>query len=305
MSDQARAAQRSELDVCLDRVDSLPGGGRVWRELFYAQPFGFRALTMSVAVPAGPGPHPVVVYVHGGGWVLGHPHVMHPNLAAMKVVDTLLAAGYAVARPAYRLSGEGKFPTQLRDLKAALAYLRHHAARFAINPASIAALGESAGGHLATLLGLETPLDFESDDAISGQPTRVAAVINWYGITDMPSLDAQSLPTARFVHDAPDSASARLIGGRISDNLDLARHASPISWVTSGAAPMLIQHGTEDSVVPPGQGESLYHTLMAAGVHAEWQPIADADHCFIGGDTTPIMRHVVDFLGRHLVTRAS
>ena len=256
MSDQARAAQRQELDVCLDRVDSLPGGGRVWRELLYAQPFGFRALTMSLAVPAGPGPHPVVVYVHGGGWMLGHPHAMHPNLAAMNIVDTLLVSGYAVARPAYRLSGEGKFPTQLHDLKTALRYLRHYVALFNIAPDRVAALGESAGGHLAVLLGLETPPEFEGDEGFVEENGRVQAVINWYGITDMLNLDKQSLPTARFVHDAPDSASARLIGGRISQNLDLARRVSPIAWVTSGAAPMLIQHGTADSVVPQGRGKA-------------------------------------------------
>lgn len=300
MSDQARAAQRQELDVCLDRVESLPDGGRVWPELLYSQPFGFRALTMSLAVPPGPGPHPVVVYIHGGGWMLGHPHAMHPNLAAMNIAETLLAAGYAVARPSYRLSGEGKFPTQLHDLKTALRYLRHYAGLFNIAPNQIAALGESAGGHLAVLLGLETSAEFEGEGGFVEESANVQAVVNWYGITDIPNLDAQALPTARVQHDDPESASSRLIGGRISENLEAARRASPITWVTSKAAPMLLQHGTADSVVPPGQGESLHHALQQAGVPTDWHPIADADHCFIGGDTTPIMPAVLDFLDQHL-----
>ncbi|KRA95566.1 hypothetical protein ASD83_18100 [Devosia sp. Root685] len=300
MSDEARAAQRKELDVCLDRFESRADGARVWPELLYSQPFGFRALTMSLAVPPGQGPHPVVVYIHGGGWMLGHPHAMHPNLAAMDMVETLHAAGYAVARPSYRLSGEGKFPTQLQDLKAALRYLRHHATQFNIAPDRIASLGESAGGHLAVLLGLDTPPEFEGAEGFVEESGKVQAVINWYGVTDMLSLDAQALPTARFVHDAPDSASGRLIGGRPSENPEAARRASPITWVTPKAAPMLIQHGTADSVVPPGQGESLYQALQRAGVSAEWRPIEGADHCFIDGDITPIMPAVVDFLGKHL-----
>lgn len=300
MSDQARAAQRKELDVCLERFDSLPDGGRVWPELLYSQPFGFRALTMSLTLPPGPGPHPVVVYIHGGGWMLGHPHAMHPNLAAMQIVDTLLDAGYAVARPTYRLSGEGRFPTQLQDLKVALRYLRHHAGLFAIAPGRIAALGESAGGHLAVMLGLETPAAFEGEEGFTEQPSQVQAVVNWYGITDIPNLDAQSLPTARFRHDAPESASSRLIGGRISENPEAARRASPITWITPRAAPMLIQHGTADSVVPPGQGEALHRALRAAGVPTEWHPVEGADHCFVGADTRPIMPMVLSFLEQSL-----
>lgn len=300
MSDAARAAQHKELDVCLDRFENRADGARVWPELLYSQPLGFRAVTMSLAVPPGQGPHPVVVYIHGGGWMLGHPHAMHPNLSAMNIDETLLAAGYAVARPSYRLSGEGKFPTQLQDLKTALRYLRHHATLLNIAPDRIAALGESAGGHLAVLLGLETPPEFEGDDGFLEESGRVQVVINWYGVTDLLSLDTHALPNARFQHDTAESASGKLIGGRPSDNRETARRASPITWVTANAVPMLIQHGAGDSVVPPGQGESLYLALQEAGVPAEWHPIQGADHCFIDGDTTPIMPAVIEFLGRHL-----
>tara|TARA_R110002020_G_scaffold134252_32_gene299726 strand:- start:2495 stop:3403 length:909 start_codon:yes stop_codon:yes gene_type:complete len=300
MSDKVRAAQREELDVCLDRFESRPDGGRVWSELLYSQPFGFRALTMSLAVPPGLGPHPTVVYIHGGGWMLGHPHAMHPNLVAMDIFETLLTAGYAVARPSYRLSGEGKFPMQLQDLKTALRYLRHHARLFNVAPDRIVALGESAGGHLAVLLGLETPPEFDGEEGFMEEDGKVQAVVNWYGVTDILNLDAQSLPTARFQHDTPQSASGRLIGGRPSDNSEAARCASPITWVTKKAAPMLVQHGMADSVVPPRQGESLCSALKQAGAPVEWRPVDGADHCFVGGDTTSIMPAVLDFLEKHL-----
>ncbi|ODT71653.1 MAG: hypothetical protein ABS75_07485 [Pelagibacterium sp. SCN 63-23] len=300
MSDAARAAARKELDVCLTRVDSLPCGGRVWRELFYAQPFGFRALTLSLAVPPGAGPHPVVIYIHGGGWMQGHPHSMHPNLAAMGFIDTLVAAGYAVARISYRLSGEGRFPMQIQDCKAALRYLAHHAGLFGIDPTRMAALGESAGGHLAILLGLDTPEAFEGTEGMPGPTPPIRAVIDWYGVTDILLLDAQALPNAPFRHDTDMSASGRLIGGRPSDNPEAARHASPLHWVSEKAAPMLIQHGLQDVVVPAGQGESLYAALVAIGVEAEWHPIENANHCFMDGDTTTIMPRVLAFLDKHL-----
>ncbi|WP_404405455.1 alpha/beta hydrolase fold domain-containing protein [Pelagibacterium halotolerans] len=290
----------SELDVCLERFEARAEGSKVWRELYFAQPIGVRALTMTLMVPAGPGPHPLVVYIHGGGWMAGHQNVTNDNLENMKIADNLLAAGYAVARPAYRLSGEAKFPTQLHDCKAAVRYLRHHAGVFNIDPERIGAMGESAGGLLAVMLGLETPAEFEGKVGITGPSSAVKAVVDWYGVIDFLNLDAQALPDARAVHEPADSAAGRLIGGAISDNLELARRASPITWVNARSAPCLIQHGTLDRIVPSGQGIALFDALKAAGVPAELELIEGAEHCFRGVDTSAIMPSVVRFFDVYL-----
>nr|WP_255714115.1 alpha/beta hydrolase [Pelagibacterium xiamenense] len=255
---------------------------------------------MTVMAPAGPGPHPLVVQIHGGGWMAGHPNVTNDNLENMKIAANLLAAGYAVARPAYRLSAEGTFPTQLHDCKAAVRYLRHHAGVFNIDPERIGALGESAGGHLAVMLGLETPSEFEGEVGITGPSSAVKAVVNWYGVIDFLSLDAQALPDARAVHEPADSAAGRLIGGALSQNHDLARRASPITWVNARAVPCLIQHGTMDRLVPSGQGVQFFEALKAAGVPAELELIEGAEHCFRGVDTAPIMPSVVRFFDTYL-----
>lgn len=301
MSNQSMREQMlKELDVCLERFEARPEGSKVWRELYFAQPIGVRALTMTLLVPAGPGPHPLVVYIHGGGWMAGHHNMTNDNLENMKIADNLLAAGYAVARPAYRLSAEGTFPMQLHDCKAAVRYLRHHASVFNIDPERIGAMGESAGGLLAVMLGLQTPDAFEGDVGITGPSSAVKAMVDWYGVTDFTTLDAQALPDARAVHEPADSAAGRLIGGAISENLDLARRASPITWVNTHAAPCLIQHGTLDRVVPLGQGVAFYEALRAAGVPAELERIAGAEHCFRGVDTSAIMPSVVRFFNAYL-----
>ena len=303
--DPARAATRKELDTCLERVQALAGGGKCWPELFYAQPMGFRALSLSLSVPPGPGPHPLVGYIHGGGWMLGNPQSQHPHLAAMGLFDALLVAGFAVARIAYRLSGEGLFPTQVHDLKAALRYLRHHATRFGLDPARFGVLGESAGGHLALMLGLRTPPEFEGEVGILGPSSAVQAVAAWYPITDMLALDAQALPDAAFVHDTDVSASGRLIGGRLTDRPAAARRASPLTFVTRDAAPTLLVHGLADRVVPPGQSIDMHARLAGQGVEAELMLVPGANHCFVGAQTDAVKARSLDFLARHLQRSAA
>jgi acetyl esterase/lipase len=300
LNERRREVMNKELEICLERVETDTNGTRRWRELYFAQPLGYRALTMNLEVPLTGSAPPVVVYIHGGGWMFGHPDVQNPNLALMRMFETLLGAGFAVARISYRLSGEGRFPTQVHDCKAAIRFLRHHAGLFGVNADSIGAIGESAGGHLALMLGLHTPPEFEGEVGITGPSSAVQAVVNWYGIANMLSIDSQVLPDARVKHDTADSAIGLLLGGSISGQSEVARRASPVTWVTPDAAPCLIQHGTADSVVPPGQGEEMFQALSRAGVPCELDLIEGADHCFIGGNTAPIMPHVVNFLNKHL-----
>ncbi len=301
--DPARAAMRKELDTCLDNARALPDGGRQWPELFFAQPPGFRALSLSLAVPPGPGPHPLVAYIHGGGWRLGNPQSQHPHLAAMDLFGALHAAGFAVARVAYRLSAEGRFPTQVHDLKAALRYLRHHATRFGLDEGRFGVLGESAGGHLALMLGMQTPAEFEGAVGITGPSSAVQVVVAWYPVTDMMTLDAQALPDAAFVHDSEVSASGRLIGGRPTDRPAAARLASPSTFVSAAAAPTLLVHGLADRVVPPGQSIELHARLQREGALGELMLVEGAGHCFIDVPTDAVKARSLAFLSHHLRPR--
>ena len=286
----------------LDRV--LEDGRRYWPELVFAEPKGFRPLTLDVHVPAGEGPFPTVVYIHGGAWRMGHPRITNAPLAKFDIVRTLNEAGYAVARITYRLSGEAIFPTQLHDCKAGVRYLRAHAARLGLDSERFASMGESAGGHLAAFLGVTgSHPELEGDVGLVGPSSAVQAVVDWYGPTDLLKMDEQRPSEIAMVHNVPDSPESALVGGNIQDVPDQTNAASPISYVHAGCPPFLIQHGAKDRLVPVGQGRSLAETLRAAGVIVEFREIDGADHCFWGVAGETIMPEVIEFLDRRLRAR--
>ena len=141
------------------------------------------------------GPVPVVVFLHGGGWRLGSRHSAGPAYARAEVspFEQVARAGIAVASIDYRLSGEAIWPAQLHDAKAAVRWLRERAAELGIDPERIAAWGESAGGHLAELLGL-TAGDPELEGAVGivGPASAVSAVAAWYAPSDIAAVATDS-----------------------------------------------------------------------------------------------------------------
>ncbi len=162
-------------------------------------------------------------------------------------------------------------------------------------------MGESAGGHLACMLGTTSGrAEMEGDIGVLGPSSAVQAVIDWYGPTDLPSMDRQRPPNAVFSHDDASSPESLLIGGPIQKHKDLARTASPISFVRSGLPPFLIQHGDQDRLVPVGQARQLAEALRQHRVKVELSEIEGGDHCFWGVDTSAIMPEVIRFLQRHL-----
>ena len=276
-------------------------GGQRWPVLISAQPNGFRPLTIDLRTPKGPGPHPVVVYIHGGGWAFGHALVLTKKLQDMAIVDTLLAAGFAWAGINYRLSSEAQFPAQLHDCKAAVRYLRHHAGPLGLDPARIAAMGESAGGHLAAFLGLTgTRGDLEGDVGVTGVSSAVQAVVNWYGPADFLTMNGQRPDISRQADDDPENMEAWLIGAPLQRAPNLARAASPLYHVSADSAPMLIHHGDSDRLVPVAQSRLLAAAIAKAGGVVDLVEIAGADHCFWQGDTASIMPQVVAFLRQHM-----
>lgn len=300
MTDLADQGIAPTFDRAFDNILPMEGGHKYWPELFVAEPLGFGSLTMSLAVPAGDGPHPLVVFIHGGGWQSGHQNVGNPIFVRMRITENLLAAGYAIARASYRLPGEGQFPIQLHDLKSAVRFLRHHAPRFTLDTSRFAAMTESAGGHLALLLGLVNgDPDLEGAVGVTGPSSAVRCLVNWYGVTEFMSMNEQSQPDTGIDHNASNSLPADLLGGPIPANIALAERASPTTYVTPNAIPILSQHGTRDMIVPFGQAEVMHSKMIAAGAHHEPHPINGADHCFWHGDETNVMPRAIKFLRDH------
>lgn len=217
---------------------------------------------------------PLAVFIHGGGWTAGDK--ADGGGGALEIAE-LGARGYVVAVPNYRLAPEARFPAQIEDVKCAVRFLRANAAAYGIDPARVVAWGESAGGHLAALLGLAGPSAGFDHGEWEGQPSAVQAVATLYPATDL-SYIASYLPISQGVFGAaPDQPGPAL------------SRASPVSYVTSSAPPFLLLHGERDTQVPTEQSRELYAKLTAAGVTARLVLVKNADHFFepAGGPIAP------------------
>jgi len=289
-----------DYDWALHHPEKLRNGSLRWRNVVYATPFGYRPLMMDVTIPKGTGPHPLVVFIHGGAWAIGSPKITNPVYRKMDFLGRLENAGFAVACISYRFSEEAKFPTQLHDCKAAIRYLRKHAPIFGIDPKRFATFGDSAGGHLATLVGLTgTTKAMEGNVGVTKGSSAVQAVVNWFGPTRFLTMAKEKRALKSWGNsDAPDSPESLLVGGAIQKLKAKTRAASPITYVRKGAPPTLLQYGDTDRLVPLAQGEALYAALKAKGNDVTLQVIKGADHCFWGVDGTPIVDEVIRFLDR-------
>jgi acetyl esterase/lipase len=269
------------------QTDSPDDDVRFVGGLAYAAPLGFRPLLLDLYLPAaGPDPAPLVVFMHGGGWLRGDRSMVSPSFASWQPgpLTRLAADGFAVASVDYRLSGEARFPAQLEDVSAAVDWLAGQAGQYGFDADRIVLWGESAGAHLAALLGLRSA------------GSRVRGVVDWYGPADLIALDEQVGAAGALTDDPLDSREARLLGAPVGQVPELARAASPLSQVRAGAPPFLIAHGTADRNVPFAQSEALAAALAEAGADVRLEAVDGADHMWIGvADLTPLYDAVVAF----------
>jgi acetyl esterase/lipase len=270
----------------------LPTGGVMYHAIEYAVLDGYRPLQLDLYLPAPqpgsapapaptPAPAPAIVYFHGGGWAVGTRRRFGRAFKGWdpSALQLLAAAGFAVATVDYRLTGEASFPAQLHDAKAAVRWLRSNSSQLNIDTNRIVAWGESAGGHIALLVGLtgnRPELDGPGQDpSIS---SGVCGVVAWYPPTDLTSLTARPHPDATHDPNAPDSTESRLVGAPLASVPDAARAASPITYVHRDAPPIQLHHGTQDRVVPFQQSEALAAALLDCGASVEFIPVEGCDH---------------------------
>lgn len=256
---------------------------------------GSRPLLLDLYLPAArqaPVPEgqvrPAVVHFHGGGWRMGERSSLGPvcDGFGLSPFEVLAEAGFVVASADYRLSAEAHFPAQLQDAQAAVAWLRSHAGEYGVDPARIYAWGDSAGGHLASLVGLTGFAEGAAGGA-GEQQSRVAAVAAWYPPTDLNRMGEQALPNAVARASDPGSREELLVGAVLAAEPEKAAAASPISYVSPGAPPFLLIHGTADRFVPAAQSQSLAAELRKAGADVELLLIDGADHMWSLPDGGP------------------
>lgn len=262
------------------------------RNVAYAHHPG-EELLLDVYRPEADTPVPAVIYFHGGGWRAGSKD--HCD------VRWLVRYGIAVVAVNYRLVPRHLFPSQLHDAKAAVRFVRAHAADWGLNPHAVAAAGASSGAHLACLLGLTAGnTELEGAGDYHHESSAVDAVINYFAPTDFMTLQQGRSEQVATGADAPE---AQLLGHAILENPTRSRWASPITYVRSDAPPFLHVHGERDDFTPLEQTRSLHNALEAAGTTSKMLLVRGAGH---GGrhifDHRPIRDRVASFIQRHTAT---
>jgi acetyl esterase/lipase len=251
-------------------------------------------------VTPGSGPAPAVVMIHGGGWVAED----KADAREQHICGALARAGYVCASVNYRL-GNGSWPTNLLDCKNAVRFLRVHAADYGIDPARLAVIGCSAGGHLALMIGF-TAADsrFEPEAPYPGVSSSVKAVVEMYGITDLLSRQ-DTTPEGKPTGKPRDSHAPEVLGAKRTENPELWRSASPVTYIGRSSPPVLIIHGLADATVDYEQAKELDRDLEANGVWHRMILLPGVGHQFdltsnklgkpLPRDLTP---DVLDFLSR-------
>jgi acetyl esterase/lipase len=251
----------------------IPSPVVVRQDVVYRTVDGHR-LSLDLYLPPGGGMadesgprRPAILAIHGGSWIGGSKRLFRPSPWNRHPTAVRLAeSGYVVIAADYRLARPGApaWPAALDDLREALRWTRRQAHELGVEPGRVAVFGQSAGGHLAALLGTSA----------ADEESRVQAVVGFYGPSDLerlPLARAQRLvhePVHAFLGDDPAGPSAK------------ARRASPVNEVRGDTAPMLLIHGTHDRWVPIEQSEALARALEAARVRHQLVRVDGARHGF-------------------------
>lgn len=235
---------------------------------------------------------PALIWIHGGGWMGGGRTDIVPG------VVSLTALGYVLFSIDYRLAapGQNKYPAQLDDCQRAVRWIRAHAGEYGVDPAHIGALGESAGGHLAALLGTMDTRD-NSDATLAAYSSRVQCVVDLYGPADLAPAGAERGPENEVALQIMEN----FIGASPETGLDKYRAASPVAHVDKHSAPFLIFHGAGDPLVPATQSQALDAALEKAGVETKLIIFPGEGHGFTNAkNLETVGQEVVPFLRRHL-----
>lgn len=229
---------------------------------------------------------PAIVWICGGAYRVVDRSVWLPQMVFFA------QRGYVIASIEYRTSNEAQFPDPLIDCKAAVRYLKAHAEAFCIDPNRICAMGESAGGTMASLLGTTKGItDYDKGDYLD-ESSDVKAVVDFYGLTDLTD------GPMNIREDIPEWALQDFLGVKYTDSV--ARRASAVYYVNAATPPFMIFHGDDDLLVPIKQSETLYYYLQKYGVDSEFYILKGAGH---GADEfyqREVLERIITFLNRVL-----
>jgi acetyl esterase/lipase len=244
---------------------------------------------LDVYTPRAAGPHPTLIQIHGGGWVAGTREGTF--LRALPYLEM----GFAVVNISYRLGPVAEAPAAVEDTLCAVRWVVRNAKEYGFDTSRIVTTGYSAGGHLALAAGM-IPVSTGLDRRCPGQePLTVAAIVNWYGITDVADL-IDGVNTRSYAVEWLGSAPNRA---------EIARRVSPMTYVRRDLPPVLTIHGDADPVVPYAHATSLHAALQKAGATSELVTIPKGGHGnFVRSEQLRAVAAVRAFLAKHGIVRA-
>ncbi|MGH8047340.1 MAG: alpha/beta hydrolase fold domain-containing protein [Chthoniobacterales bacterium] len=235
-------------------------------------------------VPPAPGAKtlPLLFWIHGGAWRLG--------IKDWVSTKYLAAEGFAVVSIGYRFSQESIFPAQIQDCNACLNFVLKNAARYGIDPKKVIIGGGSAGGHLALLIGFARgQKDWGADPTFHPR-----AIIDFFGPVDFTDWTKYVTDPQLKINVAHDVN--QLLGAAPADKPDVAKIASPLTYLTAMSPPVLIVHGAMDPLVPLAQSRQLKTALDHAHVKNKLVIIPNAGHDGPIFETTDVRKRVLPFV---------
>lgn len=228
-------------------------------------------------------PRPTVIYIHGGGWVGGSKE------STILSLMPYLEMGFNAVNVAYRLGRVARAPAAVEDCRCALRWVVQNAEEYGFDTDRILVTGRSAGGHLSLTTGMLAESAGFDAECISRTDPKVAAIINYYGITDVADLMAGQ-PNEK-------SYTVSWLGSQ-RDKREIADSVSPINHVRKGLPPILTIHGDSDNAVPYSHAVELHKRLDAAGVPNQLLTIPGGRHGgFSQDEVSMIDKTIRTFLG--------
>lgn len=229
---------------------------------------------------------PLVIFIHGGGWLSNDKYA---DMGYMKkTVAEITSCGFALASIDYRFSTQAVFPAQMQDCNRAISFLYDNAEKYGFDKERFAVMGFSAGGHLASMVGLSKNNNISTFFMpATGKSFYFKAVVDFYGPAEL-----QLFPRS----NDDKSPEALLIGAAPLVRPDLAKAASPVTYVDKNDPPFLIIHGEKDDLVSPNQSRLLSSWLSVNGVQNELVIVKDAPHFGVMFDSDEVRIKVINFL---------
>lgn len=271
------------------------GGLALWRRGQSATEIAYGTdprQVMDVTLPAGSGPHPVLMMIHGGAFRVG-------DKSEMTIWPELTQAGIAVVRINYRLTGTARWPAQGEDCLAAVVHLQREGMALGLDPARLVLLGQSAGAFLAVSTAL----------SLVEVGLRPRGVVSLFGPMDFSTMDQDMATLGRSpamgATDTADSAESALLGYAVGENRAAARSMGPIgrlSRLNEPLPPILIRHGDADPLIADLQAKRLREAWVAADPQAavDYELVPGAGHGGVEFQTDPVKADILAFLQKAL-----